>query len=204
MSRIRQLNDIAHEHTIICRQLFAGHMVGSRPMKRKKHLHRMIIGLISKTTTLHVHHTFWTFLCRHYTTKTWKCLLSRFMENVNKRRRNFFSLSKLESGPQEINSKEIRPHSTFSVPIGISATKFEKTRIHFKSDFFAAVAVVDAKAPYLIFGALCHGQMDPGTLPPCYSLWRKLWTSVDDVTSSCPVIARKKTSNGKRKNQALR
>ena len=28
-----------------------------------------------------------------------------------------------------------------------NATKFEKTRIHFKSDVFAAVAVVDAKAP---------------------------------------------------------
>ena len=39
----KQLNDIAHEHTNICRQLFAGHVVGSRPMKRKKHLHRMII-----------------------------------------------------------------------------------------------------------------------------------------------------------------
>ena len=39
----KQLNDIAHEHTIICRQLFAGHVVGSRPMKRKKHLHGMII-----------------------------------------------------------------------------------------------------------------------------------------------------------------
>ena len=38
----KQLNDIPHEHTIICRQLFAGHVVGSRPMKRKKHLHRMI------------------------------------------------------------------------------------------------------------------------------------------------------------------
>ena len=38
----KNLNDIAHEHTIICRQLFAGHVVGSRPMKRKKHLHRMI------------------------------------------------------------------------------------------------------------------------------------------------------------------
>ena len=37
------LDGIAHEHTIICRQLFAGHVVGSRPMKRKKHLHRMII-----------------------------------------------------------------------------------------------------------------------------------------------------------------
>ena len=31
-----QLDGIAHEQTIICRQLFAGHMVGSRPMKRKK------------------------------------------------------------------------------------------------------------------------------------------------------------------------
>ena len=31
-----ELNDIAHEQTIICRQLIAGHMVGSEPMRRKK------------------------------------------------------------------------------------------------------------------------------------------------------------------------
>ena len=37
-----QLDGIAHEHTIICRQLFAGHVVGSRSMKRKKNLLRMI------------------------------------------------------------------------------------------------------------------------------------------------------------------
>ena len=37
-----QLDGIAHEQTIICRQLFAGHVVGSRPMKRKKYLLRMI------------------------------------------------------------------------------------------------------------------------------------------------------------------
>ena len=30
---------------------------------------------------------------------------------------------------------------------GINATKIEKTGIHFKTDVFAAVAVVDAKAP---------------------------------------------------------
>ena len=42
----KQLNDIAHEYTIIYRQLFAGHVVGSRPMKRKKHLHRMIIIIV--------------------------------------------------------------------------------------------------------------------------------------------------------------
>ena len=37
------------------------------------------------------------------------------MENMNKQRRIFFPLFKLESGPQEINSSEIRPHFTFSV-----------------------------------------------------------------------------------------
>ena len=38
-----KLDDITHEQTIICRQLFTGQMVGFRPMKRKKNLHRMII-----------------------------------------------------------------------------------------------------------------------------------------------------------------
>ena len=37
-----QLNDIAHEQTNIYRQLFVGHVVRSRPMKRTKNLHRMI------------------------------------------------------------------------------------------------------------------------------------------------------------------
>ena len=32
-----------HEQTIICRQLSAGHMVGSRLVKRKNNLNRMII-----------------------------------------------------------------------------------------------------------------------------------------------------------------
>ena len=38
-----QLEGIAHEQTIICRQLFAGHVVGSQPMKRKKNLPRIIV-----------------------------------------------------------------------------------------------------------------------------------------------------------------
>ena len=37
------LDGIAHEQAIICRHLFAGHVVGSRPIKRKKNLLRMII-----------------------------------------------------------------------------------------------------------------------------------------------------------------
>ena len=42
------LDSTTHEQTIICRQLFAGHVVGSRPMKRKKKMHRMIRGFNPK------------------------------------------------------------------------------------------------------------------------------------------------------------
>ena len=68
---------------------------------------KTVIGLLSKTTSLHTHplRFFRTFLCRYFTFTTWKCLISRFMEDVNKRRRNFISLSKLECGSQEINSR---------------------------------------------------------------------------------------------------
>ena len=40
------MDSLAHEETIICRQLFAGHVVCSRPMERKKKLHQMIIGFV--------------------------------------------------------------------------------------------------------------------------------------------------------------
>ena len=61
------------------------------------------------------------------------------MEDVNKPWRISFSLSKLEGGPQEINFREIRLHFQ----------QIGKNGNYFKSDVFAAVAVVDAKAPYL-------------------------------------------------------
>ena len=60
---------------------------------------------------------------------------------------SFLSISELESGPQEINSWKIRLHLTFQ-RIGIKATKFDETRIYFKSDVFSIVPVVDAKAPF--------------------------------------------------------
>ena len=63
-------------------------------------------------TTLHVHHTFCAFLCRFCTTTTWKFLISRFMGNVNKQRRNFISLSVLGYGPLEFNFRRVRLHST--------------------------------------------------------------------------------------------
>ena len=69
------------------------------------------------------------------------------MENIIKQRRNVPSPSKLESGPQEINSREIGLHNRHLQRIGINETKFEKTLIHFKSNVFTAVIVVNAKTP---------------------------------------------------------
>ena len=56
-----QLNDIAYEHTIISRQLFAGLMVDSRPMKRKKNLHQMINNFSVFFSNMHAyHHPMWS------------------------------------------------------------------------------------------------------------------------------------------------
>ena len=52
------------------------------------------------------------------------CQISRFMEDVNKQRRNFL-----------LNLDKTRRRR-----VGVIAMKVEKTRIHFLSDVFAAVA----------------------------------------------------------------
>ena len=71
MSRIvfAAKNSWTHEHTIICRQLFAGHMVGSRPMKRKKHLHRMIIPVVQKYS-----HSLYKLLAQAVAVPSFLCL----------------------------------------------------------------------------------------------------------------------------------
>ena len=74
-----------------------------------------------------------------------------FMEDVNKRRRISFSLSKVECSSQEINAREIRLHLPFSANWNKRDSVW-KTGIHFKSDVFTAVTVVDAKAPFLSRG----------------------------------------------------
>ena len=38
----KHIYSTTNEQTIICRQLFAGHVVGSQPMKRKGKMHRMV------------------------------------------------------------------------------------------------------------------------------------------------------------------
>ena len=68
------------------------------------------------------------------------------MEDVNKRRRNFFLFLTLTAVPKKSPPGKFAYVRHFH-RIGINLTKpFEKTFIHFESDVFAAVAFVHAKA----------------------------------------------------------
>ena len=73
---------------------------------------------------------FCTFLCHHCTTTTSKCLVQHFMENANKRRGVFPSLSKLECSRQEINFSKFA-YISHCQRIGINATKIKKKKHRF-------------------------------------------------------------------------
>ena len=62
------------------------------------------------------------------------------MEDVNKRRRILSAVFQ-KSTPGKF------AYTCHFQQIGINATKIEKTGINFKTDVFAGVAVVNAKAP---------------------------------------------------------
>ena len=61
-----------------------------RGRRRQRERQKKQWAWISKTTTLHVHHASCTFLGRYCTTTTWKCLISRFVEDMNTRELLFF------------------------------------------------------------------------------------------------------------------
>ena len=82
---------------------------------------------------------FCTFLCRRCTTTTWNCLISRFVEDGNKRQLLSFLFLNFDAlSPLEFNFKKVWRIKRD----GISAIKFEAAQIHFLSDVFVAVAVV--------------------------------------------------------------
>ena len=62
----------------------------------------------------------------------------------------FFLFLNLSAFPKKSTSGKFAYIIRHFQRIGINTTKFEKTLIHFKSDIFAAVAVVDAKTPYWV------------------------------------------------------
>ena len=86
---------------------------------------------------------FCTFLCRHCTTTTFECLISRFVKEGNTRQQLYFSFPELWYSPLEFSSKKIANIWRIKRDV-ISAIKFEAARIHFLSEVLVAVAVVVA------------------------------------------------------------
>ena len=84
---------------------------------------------ICKRSTL-----FGRLFCRHCTITTGTCSISRFIKNVNKRRRIPFSLFELEYCSLDFNSRRIRLHLTkwasWNNPL-----KFQRTRSPFHMTF---------------------------------------------------------------------
>ena len=69
------------------------------------------------------------------------------MEDVNKQRRNFISLSELGYGPLKFSFMRVRLVLTKYVPVRIIAVKTERMQIHFLSHFLVADASLDLKVP---------------------------------------------------------
>ena len=80
-------------------------IVNNRKFKMRRRESKKAIAWQGKTTTLHMHHAFCTFLCHHCTTTMWKCLISGFVKDVNKQWQNFLSLYELGYGWQKISSR---------------------------------------------------------------------------------------------------
>ena len=68
------------------------------------------------------------------------------MEDVNKQRRNFISLSKLGYCPLKFSLRRVRLHLT-SKWVEIIAVETKGTQIHFLSDVLVAVGSLDLKVP---------------------------------------------------------
>ena len=88
-----------------------------------------------------------TLFCIHFLAvvagATWKCLISRFVEDGNTWQQLSFSSPELWYSPVEFNSQ--KSASIWRIKRdGISALKFEVARIHFWSDVLIAVAVLVA------------------------------------------------------------
>ena len=107
------------------------------------------IGLLSKTTTLYVHHTFLYISLPSLHDYDVKCLISRFMEDVNKRWLIFLSLSKRKCGPEKINSRVRNSPTLFwhFQRIGLNATVFEKREFILKVTFSLQLPSTMPKLP---------------------------------------------------------
>ena len=92
------------------------------------------------------------------------------MEDVNKRRRISFSLSKLECGPQEINSREIRLQLPFSANWNKRADGDQRSQIKKH-----VVVSVRSNLPQKSLTVLSEPKFGPPPPTPIKNSWILSW-----------------------------
>ena len=86
---------------------------------------------------------------------TWKCLISRFIEDITSNDEISFLFLNLDIGPR-ISIPGGFAYNWQSKWVGIIAIKTEGTQIHFLSDVLADVASLDLKVPINLFTTFAH------------------------------------------------
>lgn len=116
------------------------------------------LELVSKTTTLHVNNAFFcAFIFHHCTTATWKYLIPRFIEDINKQGRDFLLFLNLDMVVRYSTSGEF-DYVWHSKWVRVIALKIEIQRIHFFKPRFHRVAIVGSYGPSIMgttFGEGC-------------------------------------------------
>ena len=111
------------------------------PLRRRQRERQKQLVKIIKTNTLHVHHAILYISLPSLHNYDVNSLISRFIDNVSIRRR--ISLSRFKLGYFLKNSTPGEfAYIKHSDRVGIIALKFHRSRSHFLSDVFAALAVV--------------------------------------------------------------
>ena len=86
--------------------------LSQRRLRRQRERHKINRFRLAKQQLCTCIKLICTFLCRHCTTTTWKCLISCFVDDVNSRQRLSFSFPELSYSLLEFNSSKICQHLT--------------------------------------------------------------------------------------------
>ena len=130
LSQVSHTKEFDHKECLVPHELITE--LKQRRQRRQRERQKCTRFRLAKQQLCTCIKLFCTLLNRLCTTTTWKCLISRFLEDGN------FSWTLIQYF-------RIQLQLQINLPIrrdGISAIKFEAARIHFLSDVFVAVAVV--------------------------------------------------------------
>ena len=130
LSQVSHTKEFDHKECLVPHELITE--LKQRLQRRQRERQKCTRFRLAKQQLCTCIKLFCTLLNRLCTTTTWKCLISRFLEDGN------FSWTLIQYF-------RIQLQLQINLPIrrdGISAIKFEAARIHFLSDVFVAVAVV--------------------------------------------------------------